>query len=283
MGSVKDIRDVRAVASKALDHGATVTRRSTVSWDCSGVCLDPVTITLTGRNARRPGGIEWREPDPSKYATTDPRFWQTCHRSEKHQIVSGTRNNPLWVDITAPCRKCEKCRDKRRRLWRARAIAEIRASSRTWFGTLTLSPEQHYLMQCRAHRRLKLGAVKWSSLHQDDQLIEEHREVSIEITLWLKRVREQSKAALRILCVMEPHKSGLPHYHVLIHEAATPVVKSVLKSQWAAMGFSRWKLIPSEASEQQRAASYVAKYLMKTTRARVRASVDYGNPLKGIA
>jgi len=281
MGKSEDIRDVRATARKALDQGAVVKRRSTVHWDVAGDCLNPVFITRTGRPARKPRGApEWK--NSTEFATTDPRFWQTCLRAETHQVVRDLHNNPLWLDVEAPCRKCDNCRRRRAAIWRNRALTEIRCASRTWFGTLTLSPEAHYLMQCRASVRLKKSAVIWETLQPVDQTAEEHKEISAEITLYVKRIREQSGAKLRIMCVMERHKSGLPHYHLLIHEGAVPVVKSVLKAQWV-LGFSKFTLVNSEPDKQAKAAWYVSKYLTKTNEARVRASVSYGDPLKGVA
>lgn len=278
---VHDARDLRATAAKALSQGAKVARRSTVEWNVSGNCTDSKMITLTGRNPRRVGAPVWRHP-PDRYAVSDRRFWQTCSPERKHQVVRGTANNPIWIDIEARCRKCAACLRARARMWTERAIAECRQAGRTWMGTLTLSPHQHHLMMCRASHRLKQSVVRWSSLSAEEQLSERHKEISKEITLWLKRVRKNSHAVLRFLLVMEQHKNGLPHYHVLIHEGAVPVVKRVLEGEWK-LGFSKFKLVEQEARALQRSARYVAKYLTKANEARVRASVGYGNPPWGIA
>lgn len=92
-----------------------------------------------------------------------------------------------------------------------------------------------------------------------------------EIGKFLKRVRKNTGAKLRYLLVAEPHKSGLPHFHMLIHQCDThiPVRYDDLKSQWR-LGFSAWKLT------DYKSASYVCKYLSKSLRARVRASQAYG-------
>lgn len=274
---VHDVRDLRATALRVLDQGALISRRSTVEWDVSGNCQNAKLVTLTGRPARKEEAPTWRYGE-SEFPTTDPRFWATYAPERKQHVVRDEHNNPLWLDFTVRCRKCDKCLAARSRLWTERAIAETRFASRTWMGTLTLSPEQHYVMECRASHRLKSGAVVWSSLNEDDQLGERHREISREITLWLKRVRQASNAKLRFLLVMERHKTGLPHYHCLIHEGAIPVVKRVLSDQWK-LGFSKFKLVEQEAGSLQRASYYVAKYLTKAANARVRASVGYGNPL----
>ena len=67
--------------------------------------------------------------------------------------------------------------------------------------------------------------------------------------------------------------SGLPHYHLLVHEQAPGATEErVLRQEWSTLGFSKFRLVHDE-----RGASYAAKYLAKSTAARVRASKDYGN------
>lgn len=125
----------------------------------------------------------------------------------------------------------------------------------------------------RAEARLAKRGVRWAELSPAEQFQARHQEISRDLTTWLKRVRKQSGARLRYLLVAEAHKSGLPHYHALIHERrfSVPVTERVLRHQWN-LGFSKFQLV--EGSE---AAWYVAKYLAKDARARVRASVRYGN------
>lgn len=277
---VHDVRDVRRTAAKALTQGAQVVRRSTVEWKVSGNCTEPVMVTLTGRPGRKPGAPVWRY-SADQFASSDPRFWATALPLAKTQVVRDAANNPIWMDIEARCRKCPACLRARARMWTERAIAELRAASRSWMGSLTLSADQQHLMMCRASTRLKNGAVRWSSLTEDEQLAERHREISREITLWIKRVRKRSCARLRFFIVMERHKSGLPHYHLLVHEGAVPVGKRVLQEEWP-LGFSNFKLVEMESGAQSRTARYVAKYLTKANEARVRASVGYGNPPWGI-
>lgn len=274
MARIHDVRDLRATAARALENGATVARRSTVKWNVSGSCSNSVNITLTGRPGRRASAPTWRYP-AGKHPPSDRRFWATYSPERKHQVVSETSNNPLWLDIEARCRRCPQCLAARARLWRERMEYETRLASRTWLGTLTLSAQAHHLMMCRASTRLRRSAVCWDRLTETEQLIERHSEISKEITLWLKRVRSQSEADIRLICVMERHKTGLPHYHLLIHEGAAPVVKRVLQSQWK-LGFTNFKLIEAEATAHAKACRYVAKYLMKSAEARVRASVRYG-------
>lgn len=271
---VYDIQDLRHTARRALDAGAVMARRSTVEWNVSSNCSNPQQRTMQGRHARK-ARLGWKH-DADNLGRTDTRNVETQLKRERNQVVSGVSNNPLWIDITARCRRCENCLRSRAAMWRQRAATEIRFAGRTWLGTITLSAESHFMMMCRASDRLRKSAVQWRKLSEAEQLAERHRECSRELTLWLKRVREESGVALRYLLVMEKHKSGLPHYHVLIHEGAQPVVKRVLQSQWH-LGFTNFKLVEAEATSHAKAAWYVSKYLTKSIEARVRASVRYGN------
>lgn len=93
--------------------------------------------------------------------------------------------------------------------------------------------------------------------------------IAEELQRFLKRIRKNSKAELRYICVQELHKSGNPHYHLLIHEVEGTLTKAVLQAAWR-YGFSQAKLA------DPRTAIYVCKYLTKGEGARVRASLSYG-------
>lgn len=181
-------------------------------------------------------------------------------------LYDGSHSVEMWVR----CRKCAACLAQRRKLWAARALKETAVAPRTWFGTFTLNPDAHFLMECRAGVRLHEGGTDWGSLNAPEQFLERHREIAKELSLYLKRVRKYSEAKLRYLLVAEAHKSGLPHYHMLIHERLTPVRKQLLKDQWK-LGFTDFKLV-----DDPRQAAYVCKYLGKSALARIRASQDYG-------
>lgn len=158
-------------------------------------------------------------------------------------------------------------------LWSERARAEVQSSPRTWFGTLTLRPQAHATVVARARVRLSEQGVDFDMLPFGEQFVERHKIVSDEITKYLKRVRKASEAPFRYLCVAEHHKSGLPHYHLLVHETIEGTVKhAVLSGQWA-LGFEKWRIV-SELAE----ATYLCKYLSKASVARVRASERYGEP-----
>lgn len=209
-----------------------------MSWDIAGNCETPVIVPYEGR------------PDTRK----------------------GEKGLPIEITMETRCRRCRTCLRYRAWLWRTRALAEIASCSRTWFGTITLRPEEHYLAELEATAYLARRGVSLRELSQEEQFVERHRAISRRLTLWLKRIRKVSGAKLRFCLVAEAHKTGLPHYHVLLHEMSLdlPVTKRQLQSSWP-FGFTQFKLV-----DDPKAAAYVTKYLSKSILARVRASLFYG-------
>lgn len=167
---------------------------------------------------------------------------------------------------------CDCCRRLKKALWTARAESEVQTGMRNWFGTLTLSPAEHYQIVTRSRRRLARGGTDFDSLSSEAQFSELMIELGSDVTLWLKRVRKESGAPLRYLLVAEAHKSGAPHLHILVHEtqAGKPVRYRTLSKQWT-QGFVKFNLI-----DGMKAARYVCKYISKSAMARVRASLHYG-------
>lgn len=180
-----------------------------------------------------------------------------------------------FMELETRCRKCGPCLRFRAAQWRRRCEAELKRSVRTWFVTLTLSPQQHFEALCRASLRLAGEGESFDALSSERQFAERHREINPELTKWLKRVRKQSGAAFRYCLVAEAHKSGLPHYHLLISELdeARPLRAAVIREQWT-LGFSQARLVAK--TDEAAHASYAAKYLSKSAAARVRASKGYG-------
>ena len=127
-------------------------------------------------------------------------------------------------------------------------------------------------MVSRARQRLWSGGTDFDALSPHDQFMERMTEIGREVTLYLKRVRKESGARVRYLLVAEAHKTGLPHLHILVHEASPdmPVRHKTLEGQWK-LGFTRFKL-----AHDVKTASYVCKYISKALLARVRASLRYG-------
>ena len=229
----------RLVAARAIAGGAHRRSLSQVEWDISGRCETPVMVEVEGR------------PDTRK----------------------GETGLPMAVIMETRCRRCPACLRQRAFTWKVRAAAEVAAASRTWFVTLTLRPEEHWLAELRATAWCRRRGVAFENLSPDEQFEERHRAIGIDLTKWLKRVRKASNAKLRYILVAEAHKSGLPHYHALVHEVSLsePVTKRQLQQNWT-LGFSTVKLV-----EDGKSAAYVTKYLSKSALARVRASLKYGS------
>lgn len=248
---------VRSSVRKGLDRGKTVLARPTPrgrnphSWksNFAGNCSSPITVLQTGRG------------------TVLTKGGKSLHK------VDVTDASTVLHELEVPCRQCENCLRRRAAHWRMRAIAETKAAPRTWFGTLTLSAEQHFRVAAACRLVAARNGDDFDTFGTERQFAARHKVISREITLFLNRLRKQCGAGIRFCCVAEAHKTGLPHYHMLVHESKdTPVTWRALNSQWR-VGFSNWKLVENDTKPVH----YVTKYLSKSSIARVRASLDYGN------
>lgn len=196
--------------------------------------------------------------------------------------VAGLAQPAIIVAGDGRCRRCDPCLRARAALWRGRALTEMHRSTRTWFGTLTLTAANQllYVNKCRANianTKVLSGMPDFDALSAHEQFGLRCTAIGEEITKWLKRIRFNSGAELRYVIVAERHVSGDPHFHLLVHERAQPVKKRQLQEGWK-LGFSAFKLC-----EGDRAAFYVTKYLTKSSAARVRASLRYGAEASAIA
>lgn len=263
VAKVADTRDWLKTASDGLASGAAIAtdRRTTLEWDLATRCESPVYREYRGRT--RPARM---------------RPWHVIAKKVSDLYV---------LELHLRCRKCAPCRKAKAWMWRMRAVTELaNTAGRTWFVTLTLSPEAHFRILSLCRLRLAKQGEDFDRLEPDRQFGERVREANREITLWLKRVRKEAQAPLRYILVAERHKSGLPHFHALLHEveATSPVRAATIKGQWR-LGFSQCKLV-AEGENHQKSATYVCKYIAKDASSRVRASQGYGqcvsNPPCGI-
>lgn len=242
------IDHVRRTAAKALSKGALVVHHGLVQWHVAGRCQAPVYRHLVGRTQRK--------------------LCATRHGASSLALSHSKAGDTLMLELICRCRSCPSCLRYRRDLWSGRAVVEVMASKRTWFGTLTLRPEEQYRALCEARR----DDPSFDELDQNEQFKRRHAVISKWITLYLKRIRRYSGASLRFLLVAEAHKSGLPHYHILVHEVTeVTVTQRQLAKQWT-HGFTKFKLVNDTV-----ATKYVTKYLAKDAIARVRASIRYGS------
>nr|QXN72828.1 MAG: replication initiator protein [Microvirus sp.] len=229
-----------ALGIRALRAGATQDKLHKLAWDVSGDCTEPLIREVTGSSDLEDFG----------------------------GAVGPGLGRSLFIDLKVRCRGCERCRHARRAMWFHRALAETMSAKRSWFGTLTLRPEEQYRFKC-----LALGRNPClEELDERQQLTLINVGIYREIQKYLKRLRKDSGAKFRYLLVCEAHKSGLPHYHILLHEVTdTPVTKRTLDQQWK-LGYTKWRLV----EEQVKAAGYVCKYLFKSDTPRPYASLHYG-------
>lgn len=164
-------------------------------------------------------------------------------------------------------------------MWNVRATYESQRAIRTWFGTLTFAPEYHQRALARARQRCSRQGFDYDTQTDEQKFAGLWRELSKLVTLYIKRLRKGDAsrkmypAQFRYLLVVEAHKTGLPHAHMLVHEtdAEYPAREAALSAQWL-HGFSKWRLV----GEDDRAVAYVCKYVAKSAAARVRASARYG-------
>lgn len=248
------------VAARAFADGATAKSSNVLDWKIAGNCEQPVYREYMGAEAM-----------PQWAPGADFSFRAAKLRGELNPRSTGPRRR---LEIWVRCRKCSSCMKARSRHWRYRAEAELhQARGRSWFGTLTLSTHEHAQAMFRARLRLARRGTVFEALAPDAQFAERHRQIGRELTLWLKRVRKNAGTPFRYMLVAERHKSGLPHYHVLVHETERPIRHAVLTKAWH-LGFSQFKLV--DEGDEAQTARYVAKYLTKAAAARVRASADYG-------
>lgn len=190
----------------------------------------------------------------------------------------------IGLDLEVRCRKCPECLRARSYLWRLRAQAETARANRTWFGTLTLSPTYHAEALSLARSKEADTQIDFDQLDEDERFGSLCQTIGKELTRYIKRVRKESGATLRSLLVVEKHKSGIPHFHMLVHEPfpTQTVGERTLRTQWKytptwsktsrPIGHTKWKLADA------RSAAYVCKYIAKCSEARIRASLHYGSP-----
>lgn len=221
---------VARVLSAGMGRGLQFKTPVSAEWDVSGRCLNPREFRMDAAASRLSGERLVRAP-----------------------------GRPYSVVLTVRCRACEWCLRQRAARWAFRAVEEIDGACRTWFATFTFTPHNHSVLRMMTSRRLARGGTDLALLSATEQHVELSREYGAELTKYLKRIRKNSNAPLRYILVQEPHKSGLPHFHALIHETdpERPLRHRTLASGWK-LGHTKFKLC-----EGSKTAWYVAKYLTK--------------------
>lgn len=192
----------------------------------------------------------------------------SCEAPIQLTEVGGHHNRPM-LDTFVRCRKCPSCLRHKRAVWSARATHEIGMHPRTWMVTLTCTPVMHFQMLESARLAAIRAGNRPDAWSPSEEFSERWSQLGTQVTKWLKRLRSHG-AKFNYLLVVEAHKSGLPHVHLLIHEIEGCTYRTLTET-WR-LGFSHAKLVEGAA-----AARYVTKYLVKSVLARVRASQRYGS------
>jgi len=281
----------------------------------------------------------WSDRDLQDPLAGRPRRWlklaePNCDKPIRFELYARyntdirRRCRPLTVSGAARCRRCESCRKARMFQWRQKAVAEFNTWPITVFGTFTMAPEQHYLLDAGIEAGLRSPAgeqwlrhpVPLKTLSHEERFRKRVTVFGEELQKYFKRLRigdaQRKRPKVRYLLVAEAHDSavtalemrGRVHFHVLIHEVergslfmGDPIVAlvsgssgefirkkyksqgvwkdgvfltddSFVRKQWS-FGWTKFQL-----AENERAASYLCKYLTKTAMCRIRASQFYGEP-----
>lgn len=255
--TVTDPKIALSVAKAAHLNGGTRLTYCSTEWDVSGSCTDPTHIELAGRL-------------PQEYSIRIGGDWDTIKG-----LPTANKMRPHYVDMAVPCRKCASCKSYRAALWQAKASKEFEFAlpGRSWFVTLTFRPDVEYRLRATARAKERANA-RPGTKNKEEKYYESA--AYDEVQLALKRLRETA-GPFRRLVVAENHKSGVIHYHAILHEQvghANRVQKRHIQESWARNGFSSAKLC------DEKAIKYVTKYLTKADGTyRIRASRFYGEPL----
>jgi len=177
------------------------------------------------------------------------------------------------ASFTVRCRKCANCAKANAKQWAIRAAAEMELAPRTWFVTLTFRAEIHWIFERKAEKQ---GRSIFDLEFK-------------EVQKMFKRMRKAGHS-FRYLLATEAHKSGLPHFHLLLHEnALSPFTSRILsgnqheglKPQFWDHGQVHCRLVPQDRAWAR--AWYLCKYISKDPSARQRASIQYGGGRGGVA
>lgn len=236
---------MQRLVAHALENGGQRVSAVWFQWNTEGKCTMPVHRDLY---SRPPKG-----------------------RGEKWITVAPGKRAPLGLRLQTKCRKCDQCLKARAAFWRLRAQQEFIGAERTWFITLTFKPEEQFRLLEAARHNVAQGGGDFEMLPPKEQFARLVTQSGREVTKFLKRVRKNSGSRFKYLSVAEEHKSGKPHWHLLVFEndPFKPVRHSVLSAAWV-LGFTQIKLA------EEKHGAYLCKYLSKSLSARVRASQGFG-------
>lgn len=213
--------------------------------------------------------------DAGRFTLKYARDCQAPLRLKQHDL--GRR----FVEYEVRCRKCGPCLRARMRYWIAAAVTQTKEAmmtgNRTWFGTLTLTPDwQRELLQRAREAHPQPNAEWWEDTTCEERFAAVRDQFLAEVQRYWKRLRKAGHR-FKYFLVFEPHKSGLPHAHWLLHEQDGPIRKRELQAQWP-LGVTHVAIVGGRSKRSagpEKAAFYVAKYLSKSVQSRQIASSLY--------
>lgn len=167
---------------------------------------------------------------------------QYVARSSYYPDGCSVLGKPLTLEVLHRCRKCKSCERARSRVWAARAAKEFDQAERTWFGTLTLAPQHHAVVDAWVssanlwpERSCLNDAQYKKALFRARASV-----VGEQVSTWLNLLRDfawlriRKREVIRYLLVAEKHDSretadfmrGRPHFHLILHEVVAGAVFS---------------------------------------------------------
>lgn len=186
---------------------------------------------------------------PIQFGTYCDRWFvngaMSCETPVRIQYIArstfgATAKKPLTLEVLHRCRKCKSCEKARSRMWAARAAVEFERSARTWFGTLTLGPQEHAVVdQLVSRAGLWPDRSRLSEAQFEKALFRARASiVGEQVSSWLTIVREfafmrlHKREQVRYLLVAEKHDSNKtavfmrhrPHFHMILHEMSAGAV-----------------------------------------------------------
>ena len=261
---------------------------------------DPDNFTV-GRAARlqekdkllslQPRIFHWNMTVRSKWPCQAPVEVQSLHMATAERVDRfphrGVPTGRVHSDgravlkLYGRCRNCPNCLEHRKRLWIARARAEVeRTPGRVWFATVTCKPQVREFLGEGARYLALRDRRKPGALTPEEQRRYLARVMYREVQLFLKRLRKgfgkKLPGRFRYLCVIEPHKDGHPHAHFLFHETEPYCLQErAFRHHWRRNGFAQAELARGGGGVE----AYLAKlgdYITKDASMFVRASTYYG-------
>lgn len=268
----------------------------------SGGCENPTFITLTaGRSVHQA---------PEGAQAISGRLWRQSALGDAWHVyepplLSGERER-RYIDMVVPCRTaCRACLRKRRHRYQSMMsrgmLYAIMRGGRAWFGSLTMAPGFRPRVEAEAlaaMRTMHGAEVCWHSLPPFERDAFRSRAFNAYLVRWWDRIKKalppEQRQSVHLYKVIEWHKDGFPHAHVVIveNDPETSLPHALLESEWRLvlpgkravrvtlngvsrvykdtahrLGFTKFKLVETGEGTGEKAirrsAAYVAKYLGK--------------------